>query len=160
MNDTNTQLKSPPKGFSRLLWRAPIWFFKLGLGWMFGKRLLLLNHIGRKSGKPRQAALEVVRYDKDTNTYFVASGFGEKSDWFQNVMQHPAVTIQVGGKRYATQAVRLPLEDAEEEMVSYGHRHPTVIKNLASLMGYSVDGSDERMRKLAALLPIISFKVD
>jgi deazaflavin-dependent oxidoreductase (nitroreductase family) len=160
MNDTNTQLKNPPKGFARLLWRAPIWLFNAGLGWIFGKRFLLLNHVGRKSGKARQAMLEVVRYDKDGHTYYVASGFGEKSDWFQNVMQHPDVTIQVGGKRYTTQAVRLSLEAAEEEMLTYGRNHPTAIKNLASLMNYPVDGSEESFRNLGRLLPVIAFKID
>ena len=159
-NNTNTQLKAPPKGFSRLLWRAPIWFYKVGLGWLFGKRFLLLNHIGRKSGKARQAVLEVVRYDKETNTYYVASGFGEKSDWYQNVMHTPDVTIQVGGKRYTTRAMRLPLEEAEEEMLSYGRHHPTAIKNLAGLLGYPVDGTEASLRKLGGLLPIIAFKVD
>ncbi|MBN2499343.1 MAG: nitroreductase family deazaflavin-dependent oxidoreductase [Anaerolineales bacterium] len=160
MTDTNTQLKSPPKGFARLLWRAPIWFYKVGLGWMLGKRFLLLNHIGRKSGKPRQAVLEVVRFDKDTHTYYVASGFGEKSDWFQNVMQHPDVTIQVGGKHYETSGVRLSQEAAEDELLTYNRHHPAALKNLASLMNYPYDGTEDSIRKLAALLPIISFKLD
>jgi deazaflavin-dependent oxidoreductase (nitroreductase family) len=160
MTDAKSQLKSPPKGFARLLWRAPIWFYKVGLGWMMGKRFLLLNHIGRKSGKPRQAVLEVVRYDKQAHTYYVASGFGEKSDWFQNVMHTPDVTIQVGSKRYETQAVRLSPEAAEEELLSYGRNHPTAIKNLAGLMNYPVDGSEDSIRKLGRLLPMIAFKVD
>ena len=44
----------PPSGVSRALFRAPIYLYRLGLGWLFGKRILLLNHIGRVSGKQRQ----------------------------------------------------------------------------------------------------------
>ena len=51
----------PPQGCSRLLFRAPVWLYRLGLGGLFGKRMLLLNHTGRKSGLPRQAVLEVVQ---------------------------------------------------------------------------------------------------
>jgi hypothetical protein len=67
----------PPRGLARLAWRAPIWFYRLGLGGLLGQRFVLLNHIGRRSGQPRQAVVEVVRHDKRTGTYIVASGFGE-----------------------------------------------------------------------------------
>ncbi len=53
----------PPSGVSRALFRAPIYLYRLGLGWLFGKRILLLNHIGRVSGKQRQVILEVVEHD-------------------------------------------------------------------------------------------------
>lgn len=33
----------PPSGVSRALFRAPIYLYRLGLGWLFGKRILLLN---------------------------------------------------------------------------------------------------------------------
>ena len=53
----------PPSGVGRALFRAPIYLYRLGLGWLFGKRILLLNHIGRVSGKQRQVILEVVEHD-------------------------------------------------------------------------------------------------
>ncbi len=53
----------PPRGLARLGWRAPIWFYRLGLGGLLGRRFVLLNHIGRKSGQPRQAVLEVVHHN-------------------------------------------------------------------------------------------------
>lgn len=30
-----------------------------------------------------------------TNTYYVASGFGEKSDWFRNIQKTPKVNVRV-----------------------------------------------------------------
>jgi hypothetical protein len=33
----------PPKGLSRLFYRAPIWLYRLKLGWLLGHRFLLLN---------------------------------------------------------------------------------------------------------------------
>lgn len=32
--------RRPPRGFQRLLWRAPIWLYRLGLGWLLGHRFL------------------------------------------------------------------------------------------------------------------------
>jgi hypothetical protein len=40
--------------------RAPIYLYKLRLGFLFGHRMLLLEHIGRKSAARRYAVLEVV----------------------------------------------------------------------------------------------------
>ena len=40
----------PPRGLKRLFLRAPIWCYRLELGWIPGKRFLLLTHTGRKSG--------------------------------------------------------------------------------------------------------------
>ena len=148
----------PPRGLARLGWRAPIWFYRLGLGGLLGERFLLLNHTGRKSGQLRQAVLEVVSHDAKTGTYVVASGFGEKSDWYQNVMVHPKITIQVGQKRMAALARRLPLEQASEVMLDYNRRHPTALRTLAGILGYRTDGSDADVRFFAGAIPIIALE--
>lgn len=58
---------------SRTLMRAPIWTYRAGLGFVFGSRLLMLEHIGRKSSLPRQVVLEVVgRPAPDTVTLVFA----------------------------------------------------------------------------------------
>ncbi len=72
----------PPRGLARLAWRSGILIYRLGLGGLVGERLLLLQHTGRKSGKARLTVLEVVARDQPTGAYIVASGFGEKADWF------------------------------------------------------------------------------
>ncbi len=145
-----------PRGLARLAWRAPIWFYRLGLGGLLGGRFLLLNHIGRKTGKPRQAVLEVVQHDKETGAYVVASGFGEKSDWYLNVMANPEITIQVGRKRIAARATRLPLPQAIAVMLDYNHRHPNALRTLAGILGYRTDGSEADVRYLAGVIPIMA----
>ena len=117
-----------PHGLERLAWRAPIWLYRLGLGVLFGKQFLLLNHVGRKTGKPRQAVLEVVHTNKETGAYVVASGFGEKSDWYRNIMSHPDVTIQVGRKHMTARVERLGLTEATEIMLDYNRRNPKLKK--------------------------------
>ena len=84
----------PPAGFTRLAFRIPIHLFRLKLGWLFGSRLLLLNHTGRVSGKPRQSVLEVA--ERNGDSYVVASGWGPTAAWYRNVLHNPNVTIQVG----------------------------------------------------------------
>ena len=147
----------PPRGLARLAWRAPIWLYRLGLGGLMGERFLLLNHIGRKSGKIRQAVVEVVNKNKETGTFVVASGFGEQADWYKNLMAHPQVTIQVGRKRVNARAERLPAPQAAEALLDYHQRHPTALRTLAKILGYQTDGSQEDIHFLAGVIPMISF---
>ncbi|MCU0485368.1 MAG: nitroreductase family deazaflavin-dependent oxidoreductase [Anaerolineales bacterium] len=148
----------PPRGLARLGWRAPIWFYRLGLSGLLGERFLLLNHIGRKSGKLRQAVLEVVHYDHGTGTYVVASGFGEKADWYQNLLAHPNVMIQVKHKRMNVRAERLPQPQAVEILLEYNRLHPTALRSLAWILGYRTDGSTDDVRFFAGVIPIVALK--
>ena len=135
----------PPKGFKRLLFRLPLWCYRLGCGWLLGKRFLLLTHIGRTSGLARQTVLEVVDYAPDTDTYVIASGYGKQSDWYRNLLTTPAVTIQVG-RRMDVMAHPLTPEESGEAMVSYARRYPTAARYLCRKMGYYVDSSDDEYR--------------
>jgi len=148
----------PPRGLARLAWRAPIWLYRLGLGDLLGKRFLLLTHTGRKSGLPRQNVLEVVRHDEETDAYIVASGFGEKADWYRNIIAQPLVAIQVGKQHMAARAEQLPTPEAVREMLDYNRRHPTALRTLAGIMGYRTDGSEDDIRALGEIIPIVAFK--
>jgi len=149
----------PPRGLKRLFFRFPILLFRAGLGWLFGEHFMLLTHTGRKTGLPRQAVVEVMRHDPATDTYFVASGWGEKSDWFRNVMKTPQVEIQVGRRRVKALAQRLPLEEAERELLDYARRYPKVAQGLMRFIGYQVDDSEESYRELARRVPVVAFRV-
>lgn len=145
-----------PAGLKRLMFRLPIWFYKAHLGWLLGSRFLLLNHIGRKSGLPRQVVLEVVRFDPQTKTWIIASGFGEKSQWYQNLRQQPQVIIQVGNQQHQVTAKFLSSQEGAAEMVDYAQRHPSAAHNLPRLMGYSVDDTPEDYAEFGKLIPFIA----
>ena len=105
-----TNRKAPPRGWKAKLWRAPIWLYRWNLGFLLGNRFMLLNHTGRKSGLPRQAVIEII--GRTENIYYAASGFGEKAQWYRNIIATPEVTIQIGRKEFAARAERLPHEEA------------------------------------------------
>lgn len=148
-------LRPPPTGALRLFLRMPIFLYRVGLGGLLGGRFLLLNHIGRKSGLPRQAVVEVVRHDPATGSYIIASGFGEKSDWLRNLRATPDVMIQVGRRKLAVRAERLTVEAGSTEMADYARRYPVAARTLARSMGMQVDGSVEGYRACGALIPFV-----
>ena len=157
---TTIHLPQPPHGVKASLWRAPIWFYRLGLGGLLGKRFLLLNHIGRKSGQPRQAVVEVVDFYAKNNIYFAVSGFGEKAQWFQNIMHTPQVKIQVGNHVMLARAERLSLEDGEHILLDYSQNHPITLRELSKMLGIPYDGSPESISEMAKVLPVVAFHVN
>ena len=76
--------------------RAPIWLYRARLGFLSGSRTLMLEHVGRKSGARRFVVLEVVGHPAP-DTYVVASGFGERAQWFRNLIANPQVRVSVAG---------------------------------------------------------------
>ncbi|MBT3188846.1 MAG: nitroreductase family deazaflavin-dependent oxidoreductase [Anaerolineae bacterium] len=151
-----TNLRKPPKGIQATFSRMPIYFFKMGLGGLFGERFLLLTHIGRNSGEERYVALEVVHIDDEN--YYIASGFGTKSQWFKNLDHSPQVKFQVKNKRYKTEAKRLSVEGATEILHHYAEAHPRALEQLAKLMGFEYEGSEENIAEMAELLPIFALQ--
>ena len=145
-----------PAGLTRFLFRMPIHLYRLRLGWLFGRRLLLLNHIGRVSGKPRQSVLEVAEHDGDS--YVVASGWGPTAAWYRNILHTPDVTIQAGTRTIPATAIPLDKEQGAQVFVRYGSRHRTAAKYvLPRMLGFSVDGSDADFHAVGQQLPFVRF---
>lgn len=80
-----------------------------------GKPLILLHHIGAKSGTERIAPL--VPLIDDGKVYIFASKGGADTDpdWYRNLMAHPQVTVECGIETY--QASARVLEGAERDEV-------------------------------------------
>lgn len=165
MNQQKTKPKladtHPPRGLTRLAFRLPILLYHANLGRLLGDRFLMLEHIGRKSGKRREVVIEVVRYDKSSGTYIVASGWGEKSDWFRNVMKTPEVCIHSGGRRMQARTVRLSSREAEMELRDYARRHPKAFRSLARFMlGDAASSEADNIPQLVQTIPLVAFIPD
>lgn len=107
----------------RTIVRVPIWMYRAHLGSVFGSRLLLLEHRGRRSGLPRLVVLEVVDHPAE-NRYVVASGFGEQSQWLRNVAADPHVRVSVGRRRLVpATAHRLSPDAGAAALAAYARRH-------------------------------------
>ena len=151
--------RKPPRGLLRALARAPIWLYQAGLGWLFGGRFLMLTHIGRLTGLQRYVVLEVVRNDAQNNAFYVASGWGERSDWLLNIQKDPDVKVQFKRRSMTAIAERLSVDEAELEMLDYGRRHPAALRQLARIMGFQIEPTEEAYRELGRIVPMIRLRV-
>ncbi|MFE9787056.1 nitroreductase family deazaflavin-dependent oxidoreductase [Nocardia salmonicida] len=134
---------------------APIHLYRLRLGWLFGGRLLLLDHTGRVSRKQRQAVIEVVEHDRTDGSYVVCSGFGIEAAWYQNILATPEAAIQVGLRTIPVTAHPLATDEGGDFMARYAPRHPRAARKLVRFMGFATDGSQEDYREVGRRLPFV-----
>ncbi|HSX10019.1 MAG TPA: nitroreductase family deazaflavin-dependent oxidoreductase [Candidatus Saccharimonadales bacterium] len=155
--DTVSSFISKPKGILKLLYKLPVYLYKWHVGWILGRRFLMITHIGRKSGKKHQTVLEVIHYDPSTQEFIVISGYGEKSDWYKNIVKTPVVEVQVKGTRFVPKQRILSPEETFTLFDTYRKEHPLAFKAIISGMGYPYNGTSESLLTICKFIRGISF---
>ncbi|WP_327138831.1 nitroreductase family deazaflavin-dependent oxidoreductase [Nocardia sp. NBC_01327] len=109
---------------TRWVVRAPIALYRARLGFLFGSRMLMLQHTGRRSGAQRYVVLEVVDHPAP-DQYVVVSGFGVGAQWYRNIAADPRVHLSIGTRNGVT-ATATPMTEAEsaDTLQRYIHQHP------------------------------------
>ncbi|WP_106816721.1 nitroreductase family deazaflavin-dependent oxidoreductase [Microbacterium timonense] len=124
------------------LMRMPIPLYRAGLGWIFGRRLVMVEHLGRRSHEPRFVVVEVVQ--RERNVIRVASGFGVRSQWYRNLRANGVAYLSTGRVRRVPAAVRLlDAEDSSCLLKTYAAEHPDAWKHLSAAMEYAARGDTD-----------------
>lgn len=142
---------------NRALMRAPIWLYRARLGFLFGSRMLMLEHIGRKSGAKRYVVLEVIGHPTP-DVYIVASGFGARAQWYRNLMANPRVRVSVAG-HVADPATARRLDPAEADAVlaDYVRRHPRAWAKFRNILENTLDTA---ISEHDTALPMVELRLD
>jgi deazaflavin-dependent oxidoreductase (nitroreductase family) len=141
----------------RPLMRAPIWVFKARAGAVLGSRLLMLEHTGRRSGVRRYVVLEVVDHPT-SDSYIVASGFGEKAQWFRNIKTNPRVRVYAGSRAPMPATARIMTQqEADRALSSYASRHPRAWERFRPVLERTL-GSP--ITETDTPLPIVELRLD
>jgi deazaflavin-dependent oxidoreductase (nitroreductase family) len=119
---------------TRWIVRAPIHLYKARLGGIFGKRLLMLEHTGRNSGRSRYVVVEII--DRPANGGFVVvSGFGEKAQWYRNILANDQVHVYLGSHRPQVATARpMPTEAAAASLQNYADKFPKAWATLRPIL--------------------------
>ncbi len=139
------------------IFKIPILYYRLGLGWMLEKRFLLLTTRGRITGKARQTPLEYV-YNPEDGSYRISPGWGGNTDWYKNVLQDRRVTVQVGRRRFDALAEPGSDEEAARYMMEASRRHPRMDRIWNRWSDQPVDGSWQSYVHAAKYFPSIKLK--
>lgn len=146
----------PPRGWVKALVRVPVKLFEWGLGWLFGGRLVLLHHRGRRSGRQYRTALEVVGRRDEPATWYVVAGWGERADWLQNLRSHPQTSLMVGRRVVPVVADVLDPGRAADVYTEYTRARPATARLVGRLIG--VDIRHDPPERLAARMPIVALR--
>jgi deazaflavin-dependent oxidoreductase (nitroreductase family) len=149
--------KEKPTGLWRRVLRIPVYLFRWRLGFIFGDRFVLVDHVGRSSGKTYETVVEVVDHDEATDEYVVCSGTGPGADWYRNLVAAPAPAVQVGRVRWAPTQRLLDDSEAAERFAYYEQAHAKAAARLLSSMGNTYDGSDDDRVRMMAGMPMVAF---
>ncbi|WP_330232782.1 nitroreductase family deazaflavin-dependent oxidoreductase [Nocardia sp. NBC_00508] len=130
---------------TRWLVRAPIVVFRARLGFLYSGRLLLLEHTGRTSGRPRSAVLETVARPSP-DRMVVASGFGTQAQWFRNLVADPRCRVSIGA-RHRVPALARVLGPDESAVVLDGYRreHPKAYQGLGRIIEEATGSAIEQV---------------
>ena len=144
----------------RYLARAPISLYRAGYGFLLGHRVLMLEHIGRKTGLPRYVVLEVVRHPAE-DTFVIAAGMGPKADWYRNIERQQNVRVWVG-RRNASVAVAQPVEQAEarRHFEAYRAERPWTWRLLRPLISRLIGHPGQTDEDLFTTVPLVELRLD
>ncbi len=150
------------KGALWYLFRAPVCFYRWGLGWLFGHRLLMLSHTGRRTGLRHQTVLEVVEYRKQGPEVIVANGFGPNSDWVRNIEAKPDEEVCVGSSCFRASHRFLGEDEASTVIQAYERRNrlfaPLVRAGFSWLLGSPYRSGETDRRRPVRQIPLIAFR--
>ncbi len=142
---------------TRWLVRAPIWLYRARLGVLLGSRLLMVEHVGRRSGRSRYVVLEVVDHPKP-RIYIVVSGFGTRAQWFRNIQANPQVRVYVASQKPSpATGRRLDTSAATATLGRYAAAHPRSWANLRPVLE---DTLGARIDEHVTELPMIALELD
>jgi deazaflavin-dependent oxidoreductase (nitroreductase family) len=91
--------------------------------------MLLLDHVGAKSGVKRTSPLVYVQDGEDIVLVASKGGHPKHPAWFHNLRAYPDVTVQVGSKR---RPVRARVANAQERKRLW----PKAVKTYSGYAGY------------------------
>ena len=147
-------MQESPGPFFKWLFKMPILQYKLGMGWMIGKHVLLLTTTGRKSGEPRFTPLEYL-YDKENDAYRIAAGWGGKTDWYRNLCKNPNVSVQVGSRKFNAIAEPASDEEVAKYMMHVSQRYPRMDRVWNRWSDKPLDGTFESYVHAAKFFPSV-----
>lgn len=126
LSNTKMQTLYPKNEIGKILFKLPIFLWRLGLGPIVGKILMIITHTGRKSGTPRQTMVE---YHSMNGIKYVIAAFGVQTQWYRNILANPQVTIQTADGTEQMTAVRVTHDEELMAVVElFLHRDPPLMK--------------------------------
>lgn len=84
-------IMSPRSPLMRALYRFPLLLWRMGLGWILPRSMLVLTTRGRRSGLPRHTMLEHFIHEGEV---VIGSAWGDRAQWARNLASDAVVSAE------------------------------------------------------------------
>ncbi|MBI5352080.1 MAG: hypothetical protein HZB50_05535 [Chloroflexi bacterium] len=148
-----------PNGLLKFFFKFPVLLHKIGLGgWerLIGAQWMRITHIGRKSGKRYDSMVDVMDYDKATDTYYIEAAYGARADWYKNI-RDSVFQAQVGHRKFKARAGALTTEGAGDMLVKFFRNKPAYTRSVLAMVGLKFKDEAE-LRELGKNLTLLAVK--
>jgi deazaflavin-dependent oxidoreductase (nitroreductase family) len=117
--------------------------------------IVVLVHRGRRSGRIYRTPVEAVAGDPRRGEYLIAPMWGERTDWYRNLLAGGLVAARVDGEAYRVEWRQLSEEERREAMATYRREHPVysraILRMLMSFHGLEGEPGEAVVRALPML---------
>lgn len=128
--------------------------YRLGLGPIIGRVVLLLTTTGRKSGLARVTPLQ---YEIVDGRYVVTSVKGTRADWVRNIQADPTVTVRVKQQQFTgTASIDTDPDRIADFLVYRYEKRPRMIGAIMRADGLSVPPTRDDLLSYAARLAMVT----
>jgi deazaflavin-dependent oxidoreductase (nitroreductase family) len=152
----------------RLLLRVPLLLDRAGIRWVermfartIGVQWIVLETIGRLSGRPHDVVLDIVGHDRPSDTYYVQPARGYRTDWVRNVRSTPTINARIGGRRVRARVRDATGREGADVVLRFVRAHPYYARLIVWFVGYvdRLDRSDDQLRLDLATTPVFAVEV-
>ncbi len=138
--------------FLRGLFRSPMFFYRIGLGFLFPRNIILLTTTGRRTGRPHTTPVETGPGPR-AGSLLVMAGWGGRTDWYRNALNDPCVHVWQRGDEWDATAEPVPDAEVAEMLKSLSGMSPGMNRIWSRWAGFELDGSDGSYLRAAPHFP-------
>jgi deazaflavin-dependent oxidoreductase (nitroreductase family) len=139
--------------------RAPGAFDRRGLRWLLRlvspAPVVVLTHRGRRSGKVYKTPVEAISADRELGEVIVSPMWGERSDWYRNVLAGGLVEATLRGEALPVQVRQLTEDERREALSAYRRDHPIYSRGIVRMLAGLHDLQGDRFEAVAREIPML-----
>jgi deazaflavin-dependent oxidoreductase (nitroreductase family) len=132
--------------------------YRRGWGRLLGHVFVMITHVGRKTGKPRETVAMALSYEREPRAVVVCSAWGATTEWIRNLRANPALRVEIGSDSYVPRHRFLSEDESIAVALELRRRHPWRLRLLSSILGWGRLDSEHAVREFVRSRPFVLFE--
>lgn len=152
----------------RALFRLPLLVERLA-GWgavrlatrLTGVEWIVLETVGRRSGRPHTVVVDVVGRDAGRGIWYIQPANGRRSAWVHNVRAHPDIVARIDGRPLRVHVRDATGAEGAEVVLRFLRAHPWYGRVIVWFVGYvdRIDAPDDELRQALISTPVFAVEL-